>query len=93
MKAEGRTLRETLKSPMFSGRPVEVSLLGGLASFRVGGAVDRPQLETGARSAAHQLEDGETIRQRELLALLDLLEKNAISFEEYRKAKREIMNK
>ena len=36
MKAEGRSLREMLRSPLFLDRPVEVSLLGGLASFKVG---------------------------------------------------------
>ena len=33
MRAEGRSLGEMLKNPMFNGRSVEVSLLGGMAGM------------------------------------------------------------
>jgi hypothetical protein len=32
MRAEGKSLREMLRNPMFNGRSVEVSLLGGMAT-------------------------------------------------------------
>ena len=46
MKAEGKTLKQTLSSPMFAGRPVEVSFLGGMASLRVGTPGPANGLET-----------------------------------------------
>jgi hypothetical protein len=90
MKAEGRTLREMLRSPAFGGRAVEVSLLGGLASFRLGQPVSRPALPGGTEDLP-RLEDPENFRRKELETLLRLLDKNLISPEEYQKAKQDIL--
>lgn len=90
MKAEGRTLREMLRSPAFGGRSVEVSLLGGLASFRLGQPVSRPELP-GRTEDLPRLEDPEALREKELATLLRLLDKNLISPEEYQKAKQDIL--
>ena len=86
MKAEGRTLNEMLYSPAFHGRAVEVRFLGGLASLRLG----RPPGPAELPDPSPRLEDPESIRKRELEALLGLLEKNLITPEEYRKAKQDI---
>jgi hypothetical protein len=91
MKAEGRTVREMLRTPLLNGRPVEVSLLGGLASFRVGPAAGRPGLEAGEHHSIHQLEDPETVRIREITELARLLENNLITREEYEKAKKQLL--
>jgi hypothetical protein len=91
IKAEGKTVREMLKTPLLNGRPVEVSLLGGLASFRVGPAAGRPGLEDGEYHSIHQLEDPETIRIREISELARLLENNLITREEYEKAKKQLL--
>ncbi|MBW2614181.1 MAG: SHOCT domain-containing protein, partial [Deltaproteobacteria bacterium] len=56
MKAEGRTLRQMMQSPMFNGRPVEVSLLGGLASFRVGSSGRAAGLGADIPHPSNQLE-------------------------------------
>jgi hypothetical protein len=90
MKAEGRTLKEMLQSPTFGGRSVEVSFLGGLASFRLG-QQSAPRELPGASEDLLRLEDPEAFRKKELETLLRLLEKNLISPEEYQKAKQDIL--
>jgi len=93
MKAEGRSLREMMRSPMFNGRPVEISLLGGLASFKVGGSVDGPlELGTDTHNPSLQLEDPEAARLREIKELASLLKDDLITREEYEKAKQHIFN-
>lgn len=88
MKTEGKTLQEILKNPIFEGREVEISLLGGLASLKVG-KPDHLSLEDFS-SQTKQLEDPETIRLRELNELVRLFENNLITLEEYNQAKKQI---
>lgn len=90
MKAEGRSLRQTLQSPLFNGRSVEVSLLGGLASFKVGGTHGAPALGPGTHRPGNQLEDPDTVRLREIKELAYLLKNDLITREEYEKAKQQI---
>ena len=92
MKAEGKTLKQMLSSPILDGRPVEVSFLGGLASFRVGVPGHAPQIESGISNPTRRLEDPETIRIRELTELARMLEKNLITREEYNQAKKTLLN-
>jgi hypothetical protein len=74
-----------------NGRPVEVSLLGGLASFRVGPSTGNIELEADSYHTTRQIEDPETIRIREIKELARLLENNMITREEYDRAKRQIL--
>ena len=90
MKEEGKTLKETLSSPMFSGRPIEVSVLGGLASFKMGRPSNMPALGNNQPKQFLQLEDSSSMRIRELTELANLFENNLISQDEYNKAKRQI---
>ncbi|MFZ7125097.1 MAG: SHOCT domain-containing protein [Desulfobacterales bacterium] len=90
MKAEGKNLKETLKSPAFRDQTVEISLLGGLASFRVGSASEKQRLEAGDAASFPQLEDPNTARVRELTELAKLLRNGLISREEYEQAKRHL---
>ncbi len=92
MKAEGKTLKQMLSSPMLNGRPVEVSFLGGLASFRVGVPGQTQQLESGMADATRQLEDPGTARIRELTELARMLEQELITREEYNRAKQTLLN-
>jgi hypothetical protein len=82
MKTEGRTLGEMLRSPMFRGRSVEVSLLGGLASLKIGNP-ERPIPLESHEPQRLQLEDPEAVRMREVAELAHLLEKNLVTLEEY----------
>lgn len=91
MKREGKTLREMLNTPVFNGRPVEVSVLGGLASFRLGGQPGVPALGSEFRDVTHQLEDPETVRLRELVELARMFENNLITLEEFNQAKKKLL--
>jgi hypothetical protein len=86
MKREGKQIKEILKSPAFSGREVEVSLLGGLASVRLGKSGGAPAIEDRSRGVP-QLEDPDAVRLRELTELVRLLENDLITLEEYKLAK------
>lgn len=91
MKAEKKSLREMMQSPLFKGRPVEISLLGGLASLRMGGDVGGPDaLGTDTRNPTYQLEDPDAVRLREIKELANLLKDDLITKEEYEKAKQHI---
>ncbi len=90
MKAEGRTLREILKSSTFGDRAVEVSVLGGLATLKIGKPNYPPALEAGPSHTMPQLEDPETARIRELKELAHLLETKLITKEEYDQAKKDL---
>lgn len=90
MKEEGKTLKETLSSPMFSGRPIEVSVLGGLASFKMGRPSNMPALGNDQSKRFLQLEDSSAMRIRELTKLANLFENNLITQDEYNIAKRQI---
>ncbi len=96
MRAEGRSLREMLKNPMFNGRSVEVSLLGGMATLKLGqpkGSL--PALENHSAVDIPQIEDPETARQREISELSELarlLEKDLITVDEFNRAKQRLLN-
>ena len=92
MRAEGKNLREMMRSPLFAGRSVEVSFMGGFASIKLNQQGDNlpPAIEAAARPM--QLEDPETQRIRQLTELARLLEKDLISREEYDAAKQQLLN-
>lgn len=90
MKSEGRTLRDVLKSSMFKDRAVEVSLLGGLATLKIGKPDYPPAIEAGTSYTLPRLEDPESARIRELKELAHLLESDLITQEEFDQAKRKL---
>lgn len=90
MKARGKTLGEMLRSPLFRGREVEVSFLGGFASVKVGQSKEPPLLDADVVDATRQLEDPETIRIRELAELARLLENDLVTLDEFNRAKKQL---
>jgi hypothetical protein len=90
MKAEGRSLRETLNSPLFRNKTVEVSLLGGLAQFRVGQSNGRPLLDQDQTDRPQQLEWSGDTPVQELTELARLLQSGLITPDEYEKAKQQL---
>ena len=90
MKAEGRSLRDTLNSPLFRNKTVEVSLLGGLAQFRVGQSNAPPLLGDGRSDNTRQLEWSGESQVQELTELARLLQSGLITPDEYEKAKQKI---
>ncbi len=92
LKREGRSLKETLRSATFQGRAVEISLLGGMASLKIGSPGSAPVLESQTSNPARQLEDPATGRIRELAELARLLENDLITQAEFELAKNQLFN-
>ncbi len=91
MKAEGQSLKETLNSPVFRDRTVEVSLMGGMASVRVGHSGSRqPMLPPGEKDRPQQLEWTEDNQVHELTELARLLKSGMITLDEFEQAKQKI---
>ncbi len=90
MKAEGRSLRDTLNSPLFRNKTVEVSLVGGLAQFRVGQSNAPPLLGDGRSDNTRQLEWSGESQVQELTELARLLQNGLITPDEYEQAKQKI---
>ena len=95
MRAEGKTLREMLRNPMFNGRSVEVSLLGGMATVKLGQPSQPPAIGHDAAIDVPRLEEPNIPHNRdvsELSELARLLEKDLITVDEFNKAKRQLLN-
>lgn len=89
MKKGQSGLAETLKSGVPKDRPVEISLLGGLASVRLGST----QSGSGRYVAEVplQLEDSQTTRLRSLDRLVEMYKKELISKEEFALLKQDVL--
>lgn len=85
-KEGGRKVKKILTLPEFQGRRVEVSVLGGLASFKIG------SIESDSIPVSHQLEGPQSIRLRELTGLARLLEKDLITLDEYQRVKKSLFD-
>lgn len=91
MHDERKNLGEMLRLPMFSGRSVEVNLLGGFASLKVGDRNDA-NARNSIDETFRQLEDPTTLRIRELGELARLFEHKLITLDEYNRTKNELLN-
>jgi hypothetical protein len=91
LKRDGRSLGDALRSSTFQGRPVEISLLGGMASLKVGTPGSAPAVESPTADPARQLEDPATVKIRELSELARLLENDLITQDEFELAKRQLL--
>ncbi len=92
MKQEGKNLREMVYSPLFHGRAVEVSILGGMATFKIGNDSNLPALPDTITTALNLLEDPASARMRELSELVRMLENDLITLEEFNSVKRQLFN-
>ncbi|MEZ4526885.1 MAG: SHOCT domain-containing protein [Desulfobacterales bacterium] len=89
MKTENKNLREVLQLPMFRGQEVEVSILGGFASLKVGNPAETviPLIAHESLPPHAQLEEAGSACVRELSELAHLYESGLITPEEFRQAK------
>jgi hypothetical protein len=99
MKEEKRSLHEMMDSPLFRGKSLEISLLGGLASIKVGMPSSHPMLPMSEPVMAHpaavpfpRLTDPTTARLRELSELARLYENHLITLDEYSRLKEQIFH-
>jgi hypothetical protein len=90
LRREGKSIADALHSPMFRGRSVEVSLLGGVATMRLESGKPDSTIEK-SDPATMQLEDPETLRIREINSLARLLEKKLITPDEFDMAKQRLL--
>ncbi len=90
MIQEGKQLREMLSLPALSGRTIEVSVLGGMASIRL----EKPKESNKNEMIGHSqnLIGSESYHLRELSELVELLNQNLITLEEYNQFKAKIIN-
>ncbi len=91
LRQQGRTLSEALRAPMFHGRAVEISFLGGMAALKLGPPQKQKSLEAGTFNQTPLLEDPDTSHVRDLAALAQLLEKNLITQDEFQAAKQKFL--
>jgi hypothetical protein len=92
MRQEGKTLREMVNSPLFHGRTVEVSLLGGMASFKIGKDGNPRALPDASCNTSNLLEDPASARIRELSELVRLYESDLITLDEFNNVKRQLFH-
>lgn len=90
LRREGKSIADALRSPMFRGRSVEVSLLGGFATMRLESGKPDPAIGVNSQTPK-QLEDPETARIREIKSLAQLLEKKLITPDEFDMAKQRLL--
>lgn len=92
IRAGGRKMAQELRSaPIMAGGTLEIRLLGGLASI----TLNRPHAGTNIPPAAGLpplLEEAEAQRMRELAQLAQMVEKNLITADEFKRAKAAILN-
>ncbi|MBC8432499.1 MAG: hypothetical protein H8D96_11330 [Desulfobacterales bacterium] len=92
LQKDGKTLGEMMSSSRLGSSPIEISFLGGIASFKIGRPGSTPALSSeAARQPLQQLEDPATVRVRELTELVRMLEDNLITLDEYNKVKQQIL--
>jgi len=92
IKKNSLALHKIVTSPIFRGQSMEVSLLGGLASFKI----DRSAAESPAIAAPSkvlQLNAPEDCYIKELTSVAQLFENDLITSEEYNKVKASIWKK
>lgn len=91
MRAEGRNLKKMMDASLFVGQSLEIEILGGLASVKIGRSNDARRIEQPAAPPVYQLEDPSVVSVRELGELARLLEKGLISQEEFNRLKGKII--
>jgi hypothetical protein len=90
IKRRGRKLRDALKDPLFQGRTVEVSLLGGLASVRLGQSQEPLAIPHEGPKRPKQLMDPSAPHAEQLASLARLLKDDIITIDEFLAAKKEL---
>jgi len=91
MKKRGKKLRDILRDPLFQGRTIEVSLLGGLASLRLGQTQEPPTIGYGVSEKPKQLQEPTDDRAEQLAKSAHSLKQDLITVDEFLKANQGII--
>jgi len=90
LKRRGRKIKDVLKDPLFQGRTVEVSLLGGLASIRLGQSQEPLAIPHESHKRPKLLTDSRAPHAEQLADLARLLKDDLITIDEFLAAKKEL---
>ncbi len=91
LKREGRQLKQIIAAPAFWSRPLEISLLGGMASFRIGRRGSDISVIDAYETVGPQATDPTVAKIRDLNSMARLLEAGLITPEEFGRAKDQIL--
>ena len=93
LKDSNRSLREAMNDPALRGRTLEISLLGGMASVKLGHRDDQPRLiEATNIEEIRQLEAPKVSQVQELNELVKMLESDLITQEEFQQLKQRVVS-
>ncbi len=91
MKSDGKVIKGVLGESSLNGKNVEISFLGGLATFKVGDSKAKLIANEGPLDSVKELEAPKIGETGTLPELARLYEKKLITLEEYNKAKQKIL--
>ncbi len=89
IRSEGKELRN-MAGGSFKGKAVEISFLGGVATFKIDDSKDSQRINSDTSIPIQQLEGPKASSAETLTELASMYEKNLITHEEYVKAKESI---
>lgn len=90
-RKDNHAWKTLLDDPVFANRSVEISLLGGFASIKLGKTDTEPAALPSTAQSVKRLEDSKTIHMREIEDLARMLEAKIITADEFEKAKQRIL--
>lgn len=91
-KQHKQKLSDLMSDPAFTDRTLEISLMGGMATMRLGHKDDSVRLiQADTETEVKQLESSESIQIRELSKLSRMLDDELITREEFLRLKQEII--
>ncbi|GBD97990.1 MAG TPA: SHOCT domain-containing protein [Nitrospirae bacterium] len=91
MKSDGRALRNMAGGSLLKGKTVEVSFLGGVATFKISDSKAGRTINRDTSSRIKQLAASDYENIKTLTELSRMYEKKLITSDEYNKAKQEIL--
>jgi len=91
MKASNRKLSDFMTDPALQNRTLEISLLGGMATVKLGHKDEENIQLIASEDHPKQLEAPQSIQIKELSKLNEMLEEGLITREEFLKLKKEIL--
>lgn len=91
LRQQGKSIGEALRSPEFAGRSMEISLLGGMATVRLGKPDATKALPAASGPQPLQLEDPDISNTAQIEALAQLMDEELITPEEFAKAKERLL--
>jgi len=91
-KANKQKINDLMSNPAFNDRTLEISLMGGMATMRLGHRDDHIQLiQAPGETEAKQLESPESTQIKELTKLNQMLNDELITREEFLRLKQKII--